>query len=280
MVIALPWRTKVLSMSRIIIATDFSPDALHAARYAAHLFGNTDVTYILVHAHFDPGSLVPTIPAYSPELLEAARDGLAASAKEFVEVTGAISVEHQLLLGPLPQALLDLTEERGADAVVVGTKGRSGNGLFGSNTSDIIRTSAVPVITVPARAELAQVRRIILADDREVMDPDKLSMLRLMALRHKAEVLVAHIDSGKPALGTTRERMAVLLPDVPFTVLEPQGTDVVEGLIQAARDNKANMIAVLHRHKGLLSRLLHTSVAKELALDTEIPLLVLEQEEG
>lgn len=40
------------------------------------------------------------------------------------------------------------------------------------------------------------------------------------------------------------------------------------------------MIAVLHRHKGLLSRLLHTSVAKELALDTEIPLLVLEQEEG
>jgi len=274
-------------MARIIIATDFSPDALHAARYAAHLFGNTDVTYVLVHAHFesgtmvfDPGTMVPAMPVYTPELLEAARAGLAASAREFVEVTGAISVEHQLLLGPLPQALLEMAEERGADALVVGTKGRSGKGLFGSNTSDVIRTSTVPVITVPSGAGLTPLHRIILADDREVMEPDKLAMLRLIALRHKAEVLVAHIDNGKSGTDVTRERMAVLLPDVPYSVLEPKGTDVVEGLIQAARENKANMIAVLHRHKGLLSRIMHTSVAKELALDTELPLLVLEQEEG
>lgn len=285
--IALPWRTKVLSMSRIIIATDFSADALHAAHYAAHLFGNTDVTYVLVHAHFDPGTMVfdpgsmeQAMPPYAPVMLDAAREGLAAAAKEFVELTGAASVEHQLLLGPLPQALLGMVEERGANAFVVGTKGRSGKGLFGSNASDVIRTSTVPVITVPGRASLAPINRIILADDCEVMDPNKLSILRLIALRHKAEVLIAHVDTGKTGAEVTRARAAVLLPDVTCSVLEPKGTDVVDGLIEAARENKANMIAVLHRHKGLLGRLLHTSVAKELALDTELPLLVLEQEEG
>lgn len=273
-------------MPRILIATDFSADALHAAHYAAHLFGNTDVTYVLVHAHFDPGTMVfdpgtmeQSMPAYTPFLLEAAREGLAAAAKEFVELTGAACVEHQLLLGPLPQALLEMTEGRGADAVVVGTKGRSGKGFFGSNSTDIIRTSQVPVITVPGKASLVPVQRILLADDRAVMEPEKLSMLRLIALRHKAEVLIAHLgdDLSDPVL--QRERLAVLLPDVPYSILELKGTDVAEGLIHAARESKANMIAALHRHKGLLGRLLHASVAKELALDTELPLLVLEQEE-
>lgn len=265
-------------MTRIIIATDFSPNALHAAQYAFHLFGNIDVTYVLVHAHFDPGTLDPTMPAYTPQLIETSRNGLRAAAMEFVELNGAASVEHQLLLGPLPEALRTVVEDKGADALVLGSKGRSGSGLFGSNTNDVIRNSVVPVIAVPSGAELNPIARLLFADDQEEIEPRSMALLRLIALRHKSEVLVTHVANADRNERSAEDGYVVILHDIPYRFLEPRANDVVDGLLAVASSQKADMIVVLHRHIGLLGRLLHPSVAKELALDSVLPLLVLEQE--
>ena len=266
------------AMSRIVVTTDFSPNALHAAQYAAHLFGEDDVTYAVVHAHFDPGMMDPATQAYTPELVATAQEGLRAAAGEFVERTEAVSVEQQFLLGPLPDALDAYVEEKGADAVVMGTKGRSGASFFGSNTSDVIRASSVPVIAVPIQAQFGPIRRILLADDREEMLPASMAMLVRIAKQHKAEVLIAHLLQGGDAQRSKSNRYSKILADIPHSFIEPHAIDVVEGLIHNAHRHKADMIAILHRHIGFLGRLLHPSVAKELAMETDLPLLVLEQD--
>ena len=43
-----------------------------------------------------------------------------------------------------------------------------------------------------------------------------------------------------------------------------------------ARHQKVDMVAVLHRHIGLIGRLFHPSTAKELSRSIDLPLLVME----
>lgn len=266
-------------MTRILIPTDFSANAMHAATYATQLFGIEGTTYVLVHAHFDAGVGGPMAPAYIPEMIKASEDGLALVTKQFTQRTGARSVEQHLLYGALAPALSDYLKEKSADLVVMGKQSGTGSALFGSNTTDVIKSSRVPVLAVPEKARLHPLKRILLADDHDEILPEHLDMLRTIALRHKAEVVVAHM----PVRVTEGEDhwsnglYANVLKGIPHSFIEGFGRDVVSGLERTAQRRSADMIAVLHRHTPLLDRLFHTSTAKALALEADVPVLVLEQ---
>ena len=266
-------------MLRILLPTDFSSNAMHAANYAVQLFGRTEATYILMHAQYDPGYVGEMRYSMGPELLEAAEEGLALTAKRFAETTGATSVESHLLFGILNVVVEEFVREKGADVVVMGKSGETGSALFGSNTADVIRSSSVPVVAVPDMASLDPLHRILLAADQNEVVPANFALLRTIALRHQAEVLVTHVEMEVPA-GTAHwsEGLYVLaLQDVPLTFLEGFGHDIADGLERTANKRKAGMIAILHRHLGFFDRLFHRSLAKEMALGTELPLLVLQQ---
>ena len=104
-------------------------------------------------------------------------------------------------------------------------------------------------------------------------------MLRTIALRSGANVLVAHYDQEVPegAPHWSNGIYELALKDVPHTFLTAHGHGPVDSLERLAEHKKADMIAVLHRHIGALARLFHPSTTRELALNAHFPLLVLEQ---
>ncbi|MEZ4738321.1 MAG: universal stress protein [Flavobacteriales bacterium] len=264
---------------RILLPTDLSPHAMHAASYAVKLFGQSTATYVLVHAHFDAGLIAPMDSPYSPEIMAAQQESLAKTTKRFVEMTGARHVEQQLVFGALPNALNALVEDPGGDAVVMGRRGEGGSRFFGSNTTDVIKNSIVPVIAVPESSNLNIVQRILLADDHDSVRPESLRVLRVLAEAHGAEVLVAHF----PAPGTSGSEhwsnamYDLALKGITHSFIGIHGKDVVDSLERAAHKRKADLIAVLHRQTGLLDGLFHSSVAKEMAESSELPLLILQQ---
>ncbi|MBK9193647.1 MAG: universal stress protein [Flavobacteriales bacterium] len=266
-------------MTRILIPTDFSANAMHAATYATQLFGIEDATYVLVHSHFDPGVGSPLAPFQLPELIKAAEEGLATVAKQFVQRTGARSVEQHVLYGALAPALNEFMKEKKTDLVVMGKRGSTGSALFGSNTTDVLKTSSVPVLAVPEKALLRPLKRILLADDHDEVLPESLDMLRSIAMRQKAEIIVSHMPVGitEGEDHWSNGLYAIALKGIPHSFIEGYGHDVVDGIERTAHKRGADMVAVLHRHRGLLDRILHTSTAKELALELDMPLLVLEQ---
>ncbi|MCB0770508.1 MAG: universal stress protein [Flavobacteriales bacterium] len=263
---------------RILLPTDMSMHAMHAAIYAVKLFGQKAI-YSLVYAHFDGGLSMPMDIPYAPEMMATQRDGLATAAKRFVEMTGARNVEQHLLFGALPTALKSFAEDTEADAIVMGRRGEGASRFFGSNTTDVIKSSPVPVLAVPEKARLQAVQRILLADDHDTVRPETLALLRSIAEEHDAEVLVAHystaVDSDTKHWSNAQYDAA--LKGIPHAFIGMHGKDVIDGLERTAVKRKADLIAVVHRHTGLLDGIFHASVAKEMAETSESPLLVLEQ---
>ena len=176
-------------------------------------------------------------------------------------------------------ALSEFMKEQRADLVVMGKRGATGSALFGSNTTDVLKSSRAPVLAVPEKAPLRPLKRILMADDHDEVLPEDLEMLRTIALLHKAEIIVSHmplgIDEGEDHW--SNGLYALALKGIPHSFIEGYGHDVVNGIEHTAHKRSADMIAVVHRHRGLLERILHTSIAKELALEVDLPLLVLEQ---
>ena len=263
---------------RILLPTDFSRNALHAGNYAVQLFGESEVTYILMHAQYDAGYAGAMGYSMGPELLKASQAGLDMGAKRFAESTGATSVETGLAFGFLSSVVNDFVKEHGADAVVMGKRGETGSALFGSNTTAVLSDCLVPVVAVPDHARIRRMHRVLLAADHRDVEPEHLSLLRALALKHGAQVLVTHIalDAPTPEGARLKKQYHAALKDVDLDLLEGYGHDVADGLVRTARSKKADVIAILHRQLGFFERLFNPSVAKELALESDLPLLVLQ----
>ena len=123
------------------------------------------------------------------------------------------------------------------------------------------------------------VERILLADDRGDILPGDLDMLRRIAQLSAAEVLVGHVEMPVTE-GTSFDGEGIYgtgLAGVVHSFHQARGGDVVDGLDRLARRKHVDLIAVLHRHIGLLAGMFHLSTAQELAQRIELPLLVLEQ---
>ncbi|MFT3884685.1 MAG: universal stress protein [Flavobacteriales bacterium] len=266
-------------MMRILLLTDFSDSAMHAALYASRVFGRDDVSYVFVHAHFETGYADPMVQAYVPELLETTRIALEDTLTAFRERTGIQGASQELLLGPLPVALDAFAFEHGGDLVVMGQRGKHQNPLFGTNTTAMIKNSPIPVLAVPENAAIRPLQRVLLADDHDVVAPKDLAVLRSIALHTAAEVVVAHVPVSmqEGADHWSNGIYGTGLSGVPLRFIEAHGRDIADALLRSTQKERADMIAVIHRHTGFLGRLFHASMAKELALDGHHPLLVLEQ---
>ncbi|MEO8734577.1 MAG: universal stress protein, partial [Flavobacteriales bacterium] len=267
--------------AHILLPTDFSDNALHASSYAAHLFGREDNVYTLMHAYIDMDPALNSWPGMADEIYKASMIGMSAWAdrvRAMPEFANAV-VRTEVLYGALPEMLNSLAKEKRADIVVMGTLGSSGNDMLGSNAGEVVKHSKVPVLVVPNRAEIKPVKRILYADGEQHVEVAGSRMLIDIALRTKAEVILAHVlknadEVPDPNVVAMYEE---LLQAVPHRFTSREGKDIA-GVIDFLSDQeKADMVVVLHHHTGFLESLFHTSAAKRLAMHTHIPLLVLQQ---
>ena len=139
---------------RILCLVDFSDTSDHAMEYAIRLAEQLGSELHLLHCYSMPiyplpdGGIVGT-----GELANIVRRD---SQKAFDALrarfdTSATVVEH-LTEGIPHREVQRLSDELGIDMVVMGTHGRTGirHFLLGSVAERVVRTSPVPVVTVPA----------------------------------------------------------------------------------------------------------------------------------
>jgi nucleotide-binding universal stress UspA family protein len=147
-----------------------------------------------------------------------------------------------------------------------------------NNSAAMAKASPVPVLIVPKDAQYTGLRHILLADDLRSAEPTAMAFLVELARRTGAQFTLAHVartDDERPDPWSLAE-MDDLLGEVPYTWTEVRDDDVAQALSTLAERQQMDLVAVLHRHTGFLDGLFHASVAKQLALHSRIPLLVLE----
>jgi nucleotide-binding universal stress UspA family protein len=132
---------------RILLPTDGSDAATHAAEHVCSLAATLDATLHVLSVVDDAGAVRATRAATG--------DGEAV-AREAVEVVGSMAAERGVETvthvdhGPPVEAILDRIDAEDADAVGMGTTGRRGTAriLLGSVAEKTVRSAPVPVLTV------------------------------------------------------------------------------------------------------------------------------------
>ena len=142
---------------KILVATDFSPDAAEAVKVAGELARACGSEIVLLHVcqmpaySFANGAMYIPAPELVADILRDANRGLA-------EVKGRIrdvAVETVRVEGEPASEIVRVAAERKADLIVMGTHGRRGLRRFfaGSVAEHVVRAAPCPVMTVHAAPE-------------------------------------------------------------------------------------------------------------------------------
>lgn len=159
-----------MTIQKIVVGTDFSPESEAAARHALHIAGHTGAAITLVHACplVEPPSrslasqwatMLQQQQAQSQERLEALRAWMSAQGTQ---------VTYELVDEAPDAALTDRAEALGADLVIVGTHGFTGINhlLLGSVAEKVIRhTRTSAMVARAGEAAVAGYRHILVPTD-------------------------------------------------------------------------------------------------------------------
>lgn len=140
-------------MKRILIATDGSPGATNALRAGLELARDTGASVLVVAARY---ALPAWGDTYYAAALAAERDELQSVLEEALARAAEyrVAAEAELLTGEPVDEILRSADERGAELVVVGSRGlgRIRSTLLGSVSRELVARAHVPVLVVPAHA--------------------------------------------------------------------------------------------------------------------------------
>jgi nucleotide-binding universal stress UspA family protein len=146
-----------MQVETILVPVDFSPHAEHALDMAVDLAAKLGTRTIhLIHVHHPPPMPTP-LPGSGPShqeveerLLEDAASALEALSKRVERAS--IGVERAVYVGSPAEIICAQAAARGADLLVMGTRGRTGlrHVLLGSVAERTVAHSPCPVLTVRA----------------------------------------------------------------------------------------------------------------------------------
>ena len=142
---------------RVLVPTDFSPDADLALAWARVLVEKTGGALIVQHSCDLPALLAGSAELDRASILTAiensAREKLASLRKSL----SGCNVETVVSRGRPDVAILDTAESAKADLIVMGTRGRTGLAhiLMGSTAERVLRRSHLPVVTLKTRPDAA-----------------------------------------------------------------------------------------------------------------------------
>ena len=148
-----------MKLETIVVATDFSEGASLATEYAADLAKHFEAELVLVHAYnvdipmaspmMSGGYVLPD--GFFQEIAKQARAQCEEHAARLAEK--GVSVSAVALDEPAALAIVGEAERRGADMIVMGTRGLTGlkHVALGSVADKVVRTAPCPVLTIGER---------------------------------------------------------------------------------------------------------------------------------
>lgn len=270
-------------MQHILLPTDFSDNSLNAALYAMDLFLQNVHQYTVINCY--------SLPAYGDSAMVDVTEHLQYASQEGLD-------DFQLrLLKVLPNKDLrvDFISEHGRLERVVHKYGRRVNGpelivmgtqgasvmkavFMGTNTADVIKHSALPVLAIPEQARFTGLKRIVLADDGGEVDPKVLDILIQIVMHTNAELIVTRVvnENTKVEDPAQTKGIATALRNVPHTTVHLSGDDIMHELNEEVVRSNADLLALVHRERGIFDRLFHRSIASNIVMHTRTPMLVLQ----
>ena len=270
-------------MQHILIPTDFSDNSLNAALYAMDLFVQNVHLYTVVNCYDLPAYGDSSMVDITEHLARASREGLDAFQLKLLNVlpNKDLRVDYESEHGRLDRVVQNYGRRANIpELVVMGTQGATGMKavLMGTKTADVIKHSGLPVLAIPEEARYTGLKRIVLADDGGEVDPKVLDILIQIVMHTNAELIVTRVVNEKTKVDDPAKANGIIdaLHDVPHTTVHLSGVDVMNELNEEVVRSNADLLALVHRERGVFDRLFRRSIASKLVMHSRTPMLVLQ----
>ncbi|CAN5918953.1 hypothetical protein BH24BAC1_BH24BAC1_17490 [soil metagenome] len=275
-------------MRKILVPTDFSPNALAAFCYAVPFAAQFNADLVVAHVISRP-----TLPANTPlEVYETVMEGEKQLAWEQMQQQVALKKEalpddHEVRVIPVVisntfvKGVNQLVAQENAGLIIMGTKGATGlKRLFvGSNTTDLIEHTPVPLLAIPEKAKYRGMKKILVALNlKHWKGTEPLQLLRRIVQACASSVTILTMvqpgEEGAANKAKVQAEMEEMLEVSPAWV-EVKGKDVVSSIQEFVDTTSPDLLVLMPQPKSLWQQLFSSSVTYEFVFRPEIPVLVI-----
>ncbi|TFF38526.1 universal stress protein [Mucilaginibacter psychrotolerans] len=280
-------------MKTILISTDFSPVAAHAAVYGYNLAKQTKANILLAHAITVPAEVPQSgmivWPMYESEEMSNDSKAELQKLKKHLEEndysdTFKPAVSYRAEAGKVTDVIAHLADEE-ISMIITGSHSSDGLSTFllGNHCSNLIDTATKPLLIVPAKAAVRKIKKIAFATDFNQVGKDTKSIYKLIefAKLMGADILLTHIytdDHHSPALQLLIDQLMTELsnkanyPQIYYRALKD--SKVEKGLTWLCENDQIDILAMNHGPYNFIDDILKLSHTKKMAAHIAIPLLV------
>ena len=271
-------------MKTIIVATDFSAISINAAYYAVDMAAAIKAQVLLMHAVSIPLMVAEApMPAETFEtMLDDANDELQKLQEKLnIYSNHKAPITCKAMLGTLLNEIEDIANDLDVFAIAMGIQGagETNRVLFGSNTINMMRNMAYPIIIVPANASFKGIKNIGLACDlKDVTETIPVDVIT---------DIVSLFNSSLHIFSVTKpdEADASILPESislqnQFIKLQPKmhlvtNENIETGIFESAEKEKIDLLMIIPKEHGLIYSLFHRSISKAIVTHPHIPMLAI-----
>lgn len=273
-------------MKRVIIPTDFSDNAWKAMCYAAMLYHDIPVKYIILNNYSIPydGSEVGLPTNFGP-MQEESEAGLEKILAAFKDLDHHDETEFETIsnYGPVHATIAKMEDEPESHVIVMGTRGANSlaDHVLGTTTAGVMENINSPVVAVPLNANLTEPKQIALAvDDRGVDNLGEIRPLTDLARKHGSTISIINIHQPAEEVVLEKdgpERFVIdhYLEGIDHKYYSIDGEFTEDKIMQFAHGMDIDLITLIHRERGFWKSLFHSSLTKRMAYHSDVPLLVL-----
>jgi len=274
-------------MKTILLLTDFSDTATHAAHYACVLAQQLNIEKIILYhsyhteAIYGEAGIVVTDehPAWQSclqqlkELEAGIKNRLAPEIKTHTR-TDIIGLND----------INTVMKEEEATLIVMGTAGKSKleEIIVGSSAVTVCKHSEFPVLLVPMPAAMEPIRHIAFACDlQEVEKTIPLEELKTLFTGFNVPLTIVNIADENKFFGpeTRKNSFALqeMLKEYTPSCYNSNSSDVATGIVKFADEYPATLIVLISKRHHFMEGIFYRSFTRKLAYTSPFPLLVIRE---
>jgi len=270
-------------MKKILVPTDFSPQAENALKVAAQLAKKHQSEIYLLHMLELPLNLVD--PASSGGNLPESLFFMKLARKRFEEVLSSdylkgIVVYETVQFQEAFDGIIEAGKKHNVDLVVMGSHGASGfkEMFIGSNTEKVVRTSHIPVLVIKNEHEKFAIKNFVFATDfsEECKKPFREAIKFADNVGAKIHLLFVNTASNFMTSSDAHEIMKKFINGMEiknYSLNIYNDTSVEKGILNFAQFMDANLIGMAtHGRKGI-SHFFNGSISEDLVNHSKRPVI-------
>lgn len=265
-------------MTTIIVATDFSPTADNATRYAIAAAKEIKARVVLFHLYkISTHAANSLISAHKIDEMAAKKKAEYDRYSYLLSKITDVDVHVEVRLGDFLDELEQVVTLFSGDMLVIGMPKKSyEQDLLGNTTTAAIYKFKFPILAIPQSARYSGIKKILFACDMtRGVHKQVLDNVKRYAQLFGAQVEVYYIGDALKRVDK-KEDIDLHLEDVDFYYKSDFPSGSVVRRIQEEAENTHADILIMTPHKyGFWSSIFHRSKTRAMASNGKIPLLSL-----